>query len=382
MYGMTQDRECSVYIHWPFCRSRCSYCPFIAFAACSHDMERYAKALNAEITLFAHNAPELKLVTLYLGGGTPSTWPDELLLDTSARIRSVFCTELLTEVTLEANPGSVRCEQIALWRNVGVNRLSIGVQYCDEAILAALGRHQTMADVYKLLAMASREFDNISVDLMLGLPGVGRHAWQQFIAEVVTWPVTHVSVYCLTVYEHTQLFRDVQHERVVIPDQDEVAAMYCQSAEFLEKHGFRHYEVSNFARPGYESRHNRVYWERRAYKGFGVGACSFDGKRRLKNEEDLVRYITAVERGCDPVCFSELLTDDNVYLETVMLGLRRDSGIRYAELIHNKTPGQREIIDKKLKDFAEAGLVRRDGDHLMLTRAGFAVEQRIIAELV
>lgn len=345
-------------------------------------MKRYTQALMTEISLFAAQVPSTSLVTIYVGGGTPSTWPDQLLLDTSDRIRNVVCTQLLTEVTIEVNPGSVLQHQPAFWRSIGINRLSIGVQYGDDEILAKLGRYQKMTDVYGLLSLASREFDNISVDLMLGLPGVERGDWQRFIAEVVLWPVTHVSMYCLTVYERTPLHEQVARGHVLLPDDDEVAAMYCWSADFLERHGFKRYEVSSFARTTYESRHNGIYWDRKPYKGCGVAACSFDGARRFRNNDDLEGYMTSVECSGDPIVFSEHLSHEEVRHEVIMLGLRRARGVSYHELTHTKTPDECDIINKKIEQFCQAELMSRVGDCLVLTNAGYIVEQRIAAELI
>jgi oxygen-independent coproporphyrinogen III oxidase len=376
------DPLISVYIHWPFCRTRCSYCPFIALACHDEYMERYNASLNVEISRFAQSNALCSLQTLYIGGGTPSTWPDRLLLDTSGKILSVFDTRELKEVTIEVNPGTVTEDQLVLWRRIGINRLSIGVQYADGMVLKNLNRYHTQEDVIRLLGCAGHYFDNISVDLMLGLPGVDGRAWQRFIQEVVTWPITHISLYCLMVHENTPLFYQIMREDVKLPSETLIADLYCWSVEFLAKYNFHQYEVSNFAKPGYQSQHNKIYWDRKSYKGFGLGACSFDGSRRFANEQNIVRYIEKLERGELPEVFIEELVDEDVRLEIIMLGLRRTTGVRYEQLAKGGSFEKKCALNNKIEQFCQAGLLRYDGDRIALTPAGFVVEQEVIAELV
>lgn len=378
---MGLDSLYSVYIHWPFCRSRCAYCPFVALACHEEHMGRYHNALMNEINVFAQQCVDRPLHTLYIGGGTPSTWPDELLLDMSGKIKGGFCLDQLQEMTIEVNPGTVRAEQIHLWRQCGINRLSVGVQYADPVVLASLNRFQTMDDVSFVLANASKEFENISVDIMLGLPGVDAKSWYKFMGDVVTWPIKHVSLYCLMVHEHTPLYYKVESEKVTLPKDDFIADLYGWSIEFLARYGFVQYEVSNFAIKGYESKHNSVYWDRRAYKGFGLGACSFDGSKRSMNEHNLVRYMSAIEQGGDPTVFSEQLGLAEERVEKIMLGLRRSVGIRYELLMEGLSPHKQRITKVKVRSLCEAGLIRVVDDRIMLTGKGFVLEQEIIAEL-
>jgi oxygen-independent coproporphyrinogen-3 oxidase len=344
-------------------------------------MQRYHDALMLEIDAFADLYDQCVIPTLYLGGGTPSTWPDRLLLDMSGKIKSVFCIDRLGEVTIEVNPGTVSYNQLYMWRKCGINRLSIGVQYGDSTILAALNRFQTEEDVTQLLLHASREFDNVSVDIMLGLPGVDKSGWVSFMHKVVSWPVKHISLYCLMVHEQTPLYYNVKRCDVKIPDEGLIADLYCWSIDFLAQHGFLQYEVSNFARQGYESQHNIVYWDRKPYKGFGLGACSFDGNSRFMNEKNLMRYIETVEQKKDPAIFAELLSADDIRLEMIMLGLRRNKGISYNFLLEGLSLERRSILEGKIKYLCDSNLLLVEDGFLRLTAAGFVVEQEIIAEL-
>lgn len=345
-------------------------------------MEYYHHLLCKEITLFAQKNPDLTIKTIYFGGGTPSTYPINLLLDMSGRIRGVFNIDQLEEVTIEVNPGTVALEHMDAWIDAGINRLSIGVQYDDKVVLSRLNRHQTVEDVYKLFAQAEHKFENISVDVMLGLPGVNVHQWKNFMKRVVAWPIKHLSLYCLMVHENTPLFFKVQRNEITLLDEKLCARLYCWSVKFLQKHGFYQYEVSNFARPGYESRHNNVYWDRKPYKGFGLGACSFDGKRRFTNDSNFMRYKRAIEEGQEPIVYSEELTAEQIRLEKIMLGLRRNMGIDYRSLMENVSLEKSQKMQVKISNMCKAGLLEQHDDVVRLTPEGFVVEQEIIAQLI
>lgn len=340
-------------------------------------MERYNRALCNEIDSFAKLYPKCRVPTMYIGGGTPSTWPDELLLDMSGRIVNVLESQWPSEVTIEVNPGTVAPHQLKLWRNVGINRLSIGVQYNDSVVLAALNRYQAIDDVVALLGGACKEFDNISVDVMLGLPNVDQAGWKKFLEDVVKWPIQHISLYCLMVHEFTPLYFKVARKELILPESEMVADLYLWSIEFLESNGFSHYEVSNFARQGYESKHNCVYWDRKPYKGFGLGACSFDGASRYTNEQNLMRYIELE----DPCALKEQLTESDVRLETIMLGLRRPMGVTFKDLFVSISLSKQREMHDKIAQLCSAGYVIIENDRVKLTRSGFIVEQEIIAQL-
>src|SRR5260221_4641966 len=232
----------SLYIHWPFCPYRCHYCPFVALA--SHDpfMERYHNALIKEIKDFGNNYSEkLPLDTIYFGGGTPSTYPDHLLTEMFAVLNQYFIFSESIEITLEVNPGTVRFEQLALWKQLGINRISIGVQSLNDEVLHKLNRLQKASDVYTLLNTAPDYFDNISVDVILGLPGVSIAEWESLLATVVTWKITHLSMYVLEVHDSTPLFFNVKTKKVTLPCDDDVINTYYWSREFLAGHGFTQY---------------------------------------------------------------------------------------------------------------------------------------------
>lgn len=323
----------SFYIHWPFCPYKCHFCPFVAFAGQEQFMERYNRALCAELKSFGvlHEKP-LALDTIYLGGGTPSTYPDVLLLDMFGTLEQITKLQPGYEITIEVNPGTVKEQQWSLWKGIGINRISIGVQSLNNKVLKNLNRHQLSEDVHRVVDQAHKIFDNISVDIIIGLPGVSHNEWKALLHQVVAWPITHVSMYFLTIHEHTPLYVRVKKQEIVLPEDDALVDLYAWSVDYLAEYGFEQYELSSFARAGYQSRHNKVYWSRKPYKGFGVGACFFDGMVRFQNEKNLSLYMRICEQGGSPVVHSELLTPEQTIVEKIMLGIRQAQGLVIQEI--------------------------------------------------
>jgi len=381
VYNCNVDTR-SLYIHWPFCPYRCTFCPFVALASHNHFMGQYHDALLKEITLFAQSGDSKRqLETIFFGGGTPSTYPDDLLLDMSAKLKETFEIYDDAEVSIEVNPGTVSEQQLAFWKEIGINRLSIGVQSLDDAVLKKLNRLQTARDVKNVLGFAARFFENISVDLIVGLPGTTKADWKKLLNEVITWPLKHISIYFLTLHNNTQLYFQVQQKNVALPCDDAVVDSYHWSVEFLKKHGFNQYETSNFSKPGYECKHNLVYWERKPYKGFGLGACSFDGTTRFENQKNLTQYLQHVENGQDCSAKCEVLTEQQVKLEKIMLGLRRSSGVSVAFLCEKSSQEKKRRFQETIEMLKESGHVQQEGDNLVLTPLGFVLQNDIAVKL-
>ncbi len=372
----------SVYLHWPFCPYKCHFCPFVALASHDSFMERYHQALVKEIEQFGQTYKgSRELDTIFFGGGTPSTYPDDLLLDTFDTLKKVFSFSKNIEVSIEVNPGTVHSGQLAVWRDVGINRLSIGVQSLKDQVLQKLNRLQSARDVHALLAEAPQYVENLSVDLILGLPGVTPTEWKELINKAVHWPIKHISVYFLTVHEDTPLYFKVHTNRVTLPGDDEMVELYHWTVDALAAHGFERYELSNFAKPGYESRHNTVYWERKPYIAFGLGACSFDGERRFQNDKNLMNYLEGIEKGIEVVSFSEELSPAQIQLEKLMLGLRRKVGVSCEDLLAHFSQKQRDSFLKTVIRLKEKKLLTEQEGKLLLTTDGMVVENEIIAQL-
>ena len=375
----------SFYLHWPFCPYRCNFCPFVAMAGQDEFACVYNEALQREIEHFGKSFHDrLELKTLFLGGGTPSRWPVGMLLDTFDTLNSVLCFKASSEVTIEVNPGTIDKAAIGAWREVGVNRVSIGVQSDDDGALSVLGRRHTFADSRHAVENLAKDFDNISVDLILGLPGMLEKSWRRMVSEVVSWPVQHVSMYLLEVHEKTKIAYRLKKGELTLPDEQEVVKTYEWTVNELRASGFEQYELSNFSRPGYRSLHNQVYWDRLPYRGFGLGAASFDGRSRFRNDSNLLSYVSDCEKNGSAVTFHEDLTEEQVKLEKIMLGLRRPRGVPLSELLSGGSSGDRQRLMDKINLFKERGyLCTQDGGKsVAITPSALPVENELVANLI
>lgn len=371
----------SLYIHWPFCPYRCHFCPFVALAGHDEYMHDYHDALIHEITTYLDAHGTVPLKTVFIGGGTPSTYPPELMAQTFSLLkeRCGFADDV--ELSIEVNPGTVTPKKLHAWKEIGINRLSIGVQSLNDKALKSLNRLQKAQDVAWLLEHAAPLIENLSIDLIVGLPGVTADEWRDMIAKVVTWPIKHISMYFLTVHEDTQLYFGIQRKMVTLPADDEVVDLYYWTIEQFANAGLEQYEISNFCRPGWHSRHNSMYWQREPYKGFGMGACSFDGEKRIKNTTNLLKYLEEIRHTGMSVTFEEALTDDQVWLEQLMLGLRQRKGIDVATLLKPLSTKKREEFSSKAEQLIAARLVSEEQGTLKLTPRGLSVANEVIVKL-
>lgn len=345
-------------------------------------MPDYQKALKKEILDFAKNFnKESSIKSVFLGGGTPSTCPNNLLLDTFDILNSVFSFEKNAEISIEVNPGTVKPGQLEVWKLAGINRLSIGIQSLNDDVLKKLNRHQTSADVFALIENASKIFENISVDLIIGLPGVTEQEWKDLILKIGSWPIKHLSIYFLTVHEDTPLYFGVKKNKIILPPDNQIIELYYWSINKLKEFGFNQYEISNFAKQGYESTHNSAYWKRLPYKGFGLGACSFDGQSRFQNEKNLMTYMNNLNEGRETTIFAEKLEIHQIWLEKLMLGIRQIKGVEINELIQNLNEEKKIKFLNKINDLQKQNLISFDGDVLKLSHQGLALENQIVLEL-
>ncbi len=379
-----------LYIHWPFCKNKCHYCDFVAFEKHTAYIKQYHDALCREFDSFGSQFSSVqkpKIDTIFVGGGTPSLWPLALIQEGFTKLRTYFDLNELKESTIEVNPGGITRDHFKTWQSIGINRVSIGVQILEENILAGLNRHQKTADVKELLSLAPQYIKNISVDLIIGLPGVTDEVWWETLKYVVAQPITHISIYFLTIHELTPLYFRIKKGNLSVPCEDATVELFEKTVIFLQQEGFLHYEISNFAKPGFESLHNQAYWDRRPYKGFGIGAASFDGKLRIVNVKNLLRYMDALAYPVNASSHDHLwyqvetLTMNQEFLEVIMLGLRQQKGINMQQVIGYLTS------EELLKFYARVDLLKKrfliteqDG-RIALTERGMILENEVIAHL-
>mgnify|MGYP000958645548 CR=1 FL=1 len=370
-----------IYLHIPFCRSKCDYCDFYSLAGCEGRMDAYQKALLAHIKETARMTGGYQVDSIYFGGGTPSYYGEKRLRELLYALRRRFRVAKNAEITLEANPDSLDRKSILRLRRAGINRLSLGMQSANDEQLIALHRpHDFSQVVGAVLAARSAKIKNLSLDLIYGLPGQDLDSWKDTLEKAIALQPEHLSCYGLKVEEGTALSGRVARGEV-LPSDDEQADMYLWAVSRLERAGYAQYEISNFARQGRESRHNLKYWLGREYIGLGPGAHSDFGGRRYSYVRDLERYITGVLEGRNIVEESELIPKRERSGEYLMLRLRTIRGIEEweyrREYFMNFDP-----VEARLSKFENNGWATRADHRWRLTPKGFLLSNQLIGELL
>ena len=377
------ETAAGIYVHLPFCRRKCPYCDFYSTVGDAAHRRRFVKALHREMALRA--APDLAADSLYLGGGTPSLFTPAQISGIIGRARSDFGLTADAEITLEANPGTLSPDRLSAYCQAGVNRINIGGQSFDDRHLAFLGRIHNAAQIHRALDDArTAGFENIGIDLIYGLPDQSPAAWRADLAAALAAVPMHLSCYMLTYAAGTPLAARRDRGALRPLDDTAVAALFETTAEVLTAGGFVHYEIANFARgtdPPRWSRHNRKYWHRAPYLGFGPAAHSFDGTRRTWTAPSLDAYLQALSGGRLPSGGAERLTRDQHMIETIFLGLRQAAGIDIPAFETRFDLEFMSLFGREAAAMVETGLAMIDPDRLRLTRNGWLVADAAAARL-
>ncbi len=365
------NSRAGLYVHVPFCLTRCGYCDFNTYAGLDHLAGAYVRALAKEAELAALAWTGVPFVSIFLGGGTPTMLPPGTIRLLLGSLRGRFAVEARAEVTSEANPDTVDAGYLAALREAGITRLSLGVQSFDLAVLEALERIHSPESARGAFAAARQAgFDNVNLDLIYGANGESLESWRETLGEAIALRPEHLSCYALTIEPATPLGRKVAAGLVPAPDPDLQAEMYDLACGALREAGYRHYEVSNWAQPGFECVHNLGYWEERPYLGLGAGAHSFSDGRRWWNVRPPQQYLAEVAKGRLPVGGQEHLTDDERRTERLLLGLRISHGI------------PREWVNAELvRPLIIEGLAELHGGRVALTDRGMFLANDVVAEL-
>lgn len=377
---MNNPGSIGLYLHVPFCKKKCAYCDF--YSQCDYSLtDSYVAALCSEIVLLSGQYGERTVDTVYLGGGTPSSLSERQLVAILEKLFSCFRILPHAEVTLEANPSSLTEEKCRVLKEHGVNRLSMGLQSAQDEELTRLSRLHSYSGFLSAYGMAQRYFDNISLDLMYGLPEGNIDKFRCSLEKAVSLSPKHISLYALKIEEGTPFAR--QKEELRLPDDDQVADMYLFAWDFLESQGYRAYEISNFARPGFESRHNTRYWRREEYLGLGPAAHSFVDGLRYAQLPDLFAYISSLSQGCPcPRGEESLLDATDVINEEIMLRLRLTEGLNLAYLKEKTGYDMYKASGADIEIFCRAGFIKYSAGILSFTPKGFLVSNSILSELL
>lgn len=375
----------SLYLHIPFCEKKCLYCDFYSIENFS-PMEDFLNALHHEIDLYAEYGKKATFETIFLGGGTPSLLTPQQLESILSHLHRIFPIEKAAEVTVETNPGTVTKEKLAAYRSLGVNRLSIGVQSFHEDELKFLTRiHDSNQAVQCVQLARSVGFDNISIDLIYALPDQSKERWEANLHKAVELGTQHISAYGLIVEDNTPLARLVSSKTVSPKPADEEAEFYEFTMSYLEAHGFDHYEVSNYAKPGFRSRHNYNYWRHENYISFGPSAHSFwqeDGRaRRWFNIANLSHYCARLNNNNLPLLTEEFITNEHLCTERIFLGLRSD-GLDLARLSKDFPSSSPLLQHSMIPILVDEGCATFDENILRLTSKGYLLCDEICARLL
>lgn len=368
-----------IYLHIPFCRKACDYCDF-HFSTSLGMKAHMVDAMCLELETRAKTWPEKNITTVYFGGGTPSLLTEDELGRLMDKIRSLFNVSPEAEITFEANPDDITDEHLAGWKKHGINRLSIGIQSFFDRDLHYMERIHDASEAEKSVRRAQQAgITNISIDLIYGTPGLTDAEWKQNLQKAVDLDVPHISAYALTVEEGTPLAHRIRKKQKKAPSDDVQADQFLAMSQFLEQSGFVHYEVSNFAKPGMESKHNSSYWKGVPYMGVGPSAHSYDGRNRRMNMAHNAKYLMAQEQG-NRYFEEEILTDTDRYNEYLLTRLRTRQGLNKDDFEQHYSTGEWVALLEELEELPENYLhVTEEG--ISLSREGLLHADGIAAEL-
>lgn len=399
--GEAMKKPLSIYIHIPFCRHKCIYCDFLSFANETNTRQiQYVNALMSEIRLYKPYADRYSVKTIYIGGGTPSILDEALIGNILNTIFHIFKVDRFPEITIEVNPGTIKYTNLLSYKEYGINRLSIGLQSADNEMLRMMGRIHDFDDFISGFEAARRAgFENISVDVMSGLPGQDIHTLVDTLTKVTELGPEHISVYSLQVEEGTKL-SERQDLINMIPDENTDRTMYAMTKKVLKAAGYNRYEISNYSKPKYESRHNIVYWTGGQYIGFGIGAASYFKGERFSNIKNMDNYIEICEdireeltKDTDRVRLYDSAANilrenvETIYIESrieefMYLGLRMTGGVSRKEFNERFNRDIYDVYGEVINKYCGQGYMISEGDNIRLTDKGIDISNYILADFI
>ena len=387
-------KNVGLYIHIPFCKQKCQYCDFKSYAGKEKFIDTYIRWLEFELKGvgegnrldYENNLDDLAVVkSIYIGGGTPSFIDGKYIEETLSIANEYYTVDDNAEITIEVNPGTVDKDKFETYLRSGINRISIGLQSTHNRLLKELGRIHTYQDFLNTYNLARNVgFKNINVDLMLGLPNQSLQDLEESLKEIIKLNPEHISVYSLIIEEGTPFYDKLEMNEIVLPDDELERKMYWVTKKELENAGYIHYEISNFAKPGFESKHNLSCWNQEEYIGFGVAAHSYTNDVRYSNIDSIEEYIKNYEEDneTDNFVFHEKQTKISKMKEFMMLGLRKIQGIRIQDFKNKFGENPIYLYRKELEKLVNEGLLERDGDVIKLTNKGIDLANLVWEEFV
>ncbi|MGM0239313.1 hypothetical protein ID741_001911 [Enterococcus sp. AZ103] len=364
------NRATSAYIHIPFCQHLCYYCDFNKVFIEGQPVDEYIAAVLNETKLQLIEYPVENVPTIYVGGGTPTSLSANQLEVLLKGLREILPYSE-GEFTVEANPGDLTEEKLQVFKNNGVNRVSMGVQTFDNHLLRKIGRKHTAEDVYDSIKLLDKmDFNNITIDLIYALPGQTLESFRETIQQALALDLPHYALYSLILENKTMFMNWIRKGKMILPEQDIEAQMYLEVMEALEKAGKKQYEISNFAQPGYESQHNMVYWNNQNYFGIGAGASGYLGDKRYKNRGPIQHYLQPLKEDQLPIIEEEFLTVKSQIEEELFLGLRKKEGVSKEKFKERFGRRIEDIYSLVIEELVNEKLLQISDQRIFLTQAG------------
>lgn len=378
---MKTKNKIELYIHIPFCKSKCRYCDFCSFSASEETIYTYIKKLKQELSFWGQKLKTKEVVTIFIGGGTPSYLKQQYIKEICETVFCNFCVSDNAEITIEANPGTVDLEKLCTYRECGINRISFGLQSTMKEELQYLGRIHTFEEFLQSFHWARQAgFCNINVDLMSAVPKQTLKSYEKNLRTIAELSPEHISAYSLIIEEGTPFYNDDKLEELLPSEEDEVL-MYEMTEKILKEYGYAKYEISNYAKAGYESRHNLGYWSHIPYLGVGLNASSYIDEKRFENPSDMREYlnISSFDQEYDhakPLSIHEQME------EFMFLGLRKTKGVSKREFEERFSCSIASVYEKPLKEAMKQDMLKEVDDHIFLTQKGTLVSNQILCEFL
>lgn len=378
---MKTKKEIELYIHIPFCKSKCRYCDFCSFRASEEVIRKYIEKLKEELLFWSKKLNESQLSTIFIGGGTPSYLKAEYIKDICDVVFQNFTVSSDAEITIEANPGTVDLKKLRTYKESGINRISFGLQSTIKEELSYLGRIHTYEEFLQSFSWAREAgFTNINVDLMSAIPKQTIKSYETNLRTIAKLSPEHISAYSLIIEEGTPFYEDDGLEEL-LPSEEEEVLMYQMTEKILKEYGYEKYEVSNYAKPGYESRHNLGYWSHIPYLGVGLNASSYLDKKRFENPSDMKEYLD-IHSFAKEYDKAEKLSIHEQMEEFMFLGLRKTKGISKKDFASCFSCSMASVYDKQIKEAMKQGFLKEDGDQIYLTPDGMLVSNQVLCEFL
>ena len=373
-------KKLGIYVHIPFCVKKCGYCDFYSVKWDEESEDKYIHSAINEIESYSELSNKYVVDSIYMGGGTPSIINPKNLEKIISTIRNIFTIEENSEISMEANPNSLS-ENLKTYREIGINRLSIGIQSLNDNILKRIGRIHNSKEALQAIDRAiGFGFENINADVMFNIPGQTVDDINDTISKLVTKEIKHISFYSLKLEEGTPMYLLKKNKKIIMPEEDLEREMYYAGRNIMEKHGLMQYEISNFSVKGYECRHNLKYWKQEEYIGIGPSAHSFLGNVRFSNPSELTEYISSGESGVFERNTLEEMDVNDIIFEYIMLRLRLTEGLKFADFKNKFSIDFKEAYKEQIKHLTENNLIELDGDVIRLSKRGMDLSNYVFSQ--